>query len=176
MTKKDLLSVASKVLGLYLIVVSLNIVIMSISTGISSFNYYMAQQGVLKALFEFLRILLVFIPLSLYFIGAFVLIKKSDVVAEKLCRNDEEKELKVNLEKKDLIDFAFVLVGIGSIGRSLLELVMFFSNLANKLNYGAEFAKHIWPQFFEFLILLLFGLFLIFGSKRLTDFIEKVRK
>jgi hypothetical protein len=176
MTKKDLLSVASKVLGLYLIVISLNIVIMSISTGISSFNYYMAQQGVLKALFEFLRVLLVFIPLSLYFIGAYILIKKSDIVADKLCRNDVNEELKINLEKKDLIDFAFVLVGIGSIGRSLLELVIFFSNLANKLNYGAEFAKHIWPQFFEFLVLFLFGLLLVFGSRRLTDFIEKIRK
>ncbi len=173
MTKRDILSVASKVLGLYLIVISLNIVIMSISTGISSFNYYMGQQGVLKVLLVFL---IVFIPLSLYFIIAFILIRKSDIVAEKLCRGDVEKELIINLGKKDLIDFAFVLVGIGSIGLSLLNLVKFLSVFVNKLNYGAEFAKRLWPQFFEFLILLLFGLFLIFGSKRLTDFIEKIRK
>jgi len=176
MTKKDILSVACKVLGLYLIVVSLNIVIMSISTGISSFNYYMAQQGVLKALLVFLKVFLVFIPLSIYFIGAYILINKSDLIAEKLWRGDVDKELRINLEKKDLIDFAFVLVGVGSIGRSLLELVRFISNIVNKLNYGAEFTKSLWPQFFEFLILLLFGLFLIFGSKRLTDFIEKTRK
>jgi len=176
MTKKDILSVASKVLGLYLIVISLNIIIMSISTGVSSFDYYMAQQGVIKAFLEFLRVFLVFIPLSLYFIGAYILIKKSDMVAAKLCRDNTGEELKINLEKKDLIDFAFVLVGIGSIGLSLLNLVRFISILSNKLNYGAEFTKRLWPQFFEFLILFLFGLFLIFGSKRLTDFIEKVRK
>ena len=167
MTKKDILSVASKVLGLYLIVISLNSVIMSISSGITSFDYYMAQQGVLRALLEFLKFFLVLIPLSLYFIGAYILIKKSDLIAEKLCRGDVDKELRINLEKKDLMDFAFVLVGIGSIGLSLLNLVQFISVFVNKLNYGVEFAKSLWPQFFEFLILLLFGLFLIFGSKRL---------
>jgi len=155
MTKKDLLSVASKVLGLYLIVISLNIVIMSISTGISSFNYYMAQQGVLKALLVFLKVFLVFIPLSIYFIGAFILINKSDIIAEKLCRDNADEELKVSLEKKDLMDFAFILVGIASIGRSLLELIRFFSSLVRKLNYGAEFTQHIWSSFFNFLVLFL---------------------
>lgn len=176
MTKKDILSVASKVLGLYLIVVSINIVIMSVSTGVSSFNYYMIQQGVLKALLGFLEVFLILIPLSLYFVGAYILIKKSDLIAEKLCRGDVDKELRINLEKKDLMDFAFVLVGIGSIGLSLLNLVRFISIFVNKFDYGAEFAKRVLPQFFEFLILFLFGLFLIFGSKRLTDFIENIRK
>jgi hypothetical protein len=176
MTKKDLLSVASKVLGLYLIVVSINSVIMAISAGVSSFDYYILRQGVLRALLEFLRFFLVFIPLSIYFIGAYILIKKSDMVAGKLCRDNTGDELKINLEKKDLIGFSFILVGIGSIGHSLLNLARFISIYANRLHYGAEVSKRLWPSLFEFLVLFLFGLFLIFGSKRLTDFIEKIRK
>jgi hypothetical protein len=176
MTKKDLLSVASKVLGLYLIVVSIDSVIMSISAGVSNFDYYILRQGALRALFEFLRFFIGFVPLSLYFIVAFVLIIKSDMIAGKLCRDNTGDELEINLEKKDLIDFAFILVGIGSIGHSLLNLVRFISVYANRLYYGAEFSKRLWTSFFEFLALFLFGVFLVLGSKRLTDFVENIRK
>lgn len=173
MTKKYILSTASKVLGLYLIVVSLNSIIISISTGVSSFSYFLGQEGVLKALYKFLSVFVALIPLGLYFIGAFILINKSDIIAEKLYRDNVDKELKVILEKKDLIEIAFILVGVSSIGRSLLELVRLFCNLTNKLKYSAEFTQNIWVSFFNFLVLFLFGLFLIFGSKRLTDLLEK---
>lgn len=176
MTKKDLLSVACKFLGLYVVIISINMVVGTMSAGLSSFNLFLLHRGFLKVFLQFFRFLLVLVPLCVYAAGAYLLLLKSDMVAEKLIRDTKENKLKINLEKKDLMDFAFVLVGIGSIGYSLSELARFFGVFINRLTFGHTLRGSIWPSLFGFLFLFLFGLFLIFGSKRLTDFIENIRK
>ena len=176
MTKKDLLSVACKVLGLYVLVISINMIVGAMSASLSSFNLFLLHRGVLQIFLQFCSFLLVLIPLCIYAAGTYLLLMKSDTIAEKLIRDNGKDKLKINLEKKDLMDFSFFVVGIGSIAYSLLELAKFFGGFFNRLSFGHNFRGSVWSFLFGFLLLFLFGLFLILRSKELTDFIEKKRK
>jgi len=159
-----------------LIVISINMIVGAMSAGLSSFNLFLLHRGFLKVFLQFCSFLLVLIPLCVYAAGAYLLLMKSDMIAEKLIRDTKENKLKINLEKKDLMDFSFFVVGIGSIAYSLLELARFFGGFINRLSFGHNFRGSIWSSLFGFLLLFLFGLLLILRSKKLTDFIEKIRK
>ena len=172
MTKKDILIVANRILGIYLLIrafESLQIVGMAIAT--------LRPLSLEEEIQDYWFLIGTLIPFLLLIVAAFCLIKWADLIATKLCHKDKPHEIKKGIKKEEIQEVAFSAVGVFIIANALPRITQIVINFS----YQGELLKRKlilsgWSSLAGLIVQLIIGFFLIFGSKGLVQLIQKCRR
>jgi len=164
MTKREIFAVASKILGIYLLVRGLELFAMNFPFAIT-----VLHQG-----FEGIWYLLVGLAsLSLYLGGAFCLITWADSIAAGLSGKEEDPEVKAVVEKDSLQQIAFSAVGVFIIAAALPRISQTVANLS--VQWSEIERLRIWAAIVGIVLQMAIGIYLFFGSKGLVGLFKKCR-
>jgi hypothetical protein len=162
MTKRDVLSVALKIMGVYCLFTAI-VSIPTIGFGIS-----MATQ-----VYGEVWMLITSIMYPIWLIGfAYVFIQFSEVFAEKLIPEDTQiPSVDMSQLEKPIFVLAVRIIGVISLARGVPELVKFIV-LSPTWRYEAMTARS-WENMAGGIALLGFGIYLLSGGKQLVAFAFK---
>ncbi|MDD4879647.1 MAG: hypothetical protein PHR22_04245 [Candidatus Omnitrophica bacterium] len=189
MTKKDILSIACKIFGIYLLIqilVSSQNIIFVIGSLLSSTSSEWGNYNRDNLIFLVSFIL----PILIFLYAAIYLIKNSDLLGEILCGKVSGDNIQCSLDKDTLRQVLFSSVGVfiianalvsisSTLGRMLYQYYMRESISANmKLPANMLVLKSIdlTVPFITFIVELIVGLYLIFGSNKLVVLINRHSK
>jgi uncharacterized membrane protein YbhN (UPF0104 family) len=165
MTKRDILSVALKIIGFNFILYSL-IVVMSILQYISLFNNPIAKEyhlvlGLGGNIITFILVLA----------GAYILLRFSDKIAEKLIPIDKEVHIfVVDNWQKDVFSLALRIIGVVTLVKNIPHLVGEFIESPTYIDIikNASISQIIYR-----LLIITIGIYLLLGGKHLVKIIFK---
>jgi len=184
MTKRDILSIACKILGIYLLVrviESSQFVVM----GLQYLIDFLRQRatGVEFMIAAFL------VPFLIYIYAAFYFIKRSDAIAERLCGTNTSGNIQGAIDKDTLQQVLFSAIGVFIIANALTSLIHVFTMLLSQ-NFSRESISQVtqlppymfavkpvdltWP-IIRFIANSVIGLYLILGSSKLVALIKKLQ-
>ena len=172
MSAKELLAIGVRLLGIWLIVSSLN----SLTLGVS---YVIGQAWADKTISSSFMMYLPFLGLAIgkALIG-FLLIKFPYFVASKLIPKTNVDNTQINWEEKLVERIGFVLLGVYILSWAIPDLihivVYFVQNKDYSPNGTIDFATNK-LNFIVTLVEISIGLFLILGSQGVVNVIHKIR-
>lgn len=165
MTKREIFAVASKILGIYLLVRALE------ST--ATIGYFIA--ALRKADDVSFYLFGGVIPFLLYLAVGFCLIKWAEPIAAKLSGKEEASVAEGALEKDALQAIAFSAVGVFIIAAALPRITQIIVNLSVQGPMRPEVVLRTWGTIVGFVLQLGIGIYLFFGSKGLVGLLKKIK-
>ena len=172
MTKKDILIVANRILGIYLLIRAFELFQM-VGMAIATLRQLSLEEEIQGYWF----LIGTLVPFLLLIVAAFCLIKWADPIATKLCYKDKPHEIKKSIKKEEIQEVAFSAVGVFIIANALPRITQIIINFS----YQGELLKRRlilsgWSSLAGLIVQLIIGFFLIFGSKGLVQLIQKCRR
>ncbi|MDD5258990.1 MAG: hypothetical protein PHD29_03420 [bacterium] len=162
MTKKDILTLACKILGLYLLIILL-FQIEGLLLSISSLFLTKGQR------LEIYQSIIILVPFIIYTCLAIFLIKKSNIVANKLNLHDDKIITNINITKDELQESAYNIIGIVLIANAIIGIPK------QAIRFGDRFTTVIYTGIIITLIQIVIGIYLVLGSKGLVKLITKLK-
>jgi hypothetical protein len=175
MHQSKLASLALKILGIYCIIRFFEFFFSGFSQLAFSFltpsDNWLSQWAIsLSAL----------LPLIFLLTAAFILIRYSDVIAKRLFYKDEPISLSKDGISEGWYVFAFSIIGatllVWEIPSNLAQIVVNFSipEIPDHLHIHKEAERAGWILIIHAIIKLGIGLYLVFGAKKISDFLVKI--
>ena len=182
MTKRDILSIACKILGIYLLVRAIE----SLQFGVMGLQYlidFLLQRATGG---EFM-IVAFLVPFLIYIFAAYYFIRRSDAIAERVCGTNTSGIIQGAVDKDILQQALFSAIGVFIIANALTSLIhtftMFLSQIYSKesISQATKIPTYMfeitpvhlmWP-IIRFIADSVIGLYLIFGSSKLVALIKK---
>lgn len=135
MTKRELLEVALKVIGVYIVTVCCD----TIFYVMKSIYYFYSEDYI----GDFIILILNISRLVLFGTVSFILLNKTNIISKKLIGNGEGVFL-LNLAKKDLLVISLLILGLYIIYFSIDELILVYSNAIISLDkWEASELRHL---------------------------------
>lgn len=161
MTKRDVLSVALKIIG----VICMLYAIFDISFGLSALSWQSRSRE--ETGFHWLVAAAIAAPVLL-FCMAYVLLKWGDAIANRLIRDDAQlPTVGAGQWEKPVFSLAMRILGAVSIMRTVSLLLR---ELA-RTPFRAFFMAHSWGDIAGLAVILLIGLYLLFGARHIVEFL-----
>jgi len=162
MGRKDIIAVACKIFGIYMLLQTLDLVS---RVTVWHFGFY---EGSWAA-----RIALIF-TFVLYAGVSYGLLMRSDAIADILAGREEGKVIGVALDRDSLMQVALVVVGIFLVADFLSFFPSAVGNISLKV--PGQAAWYSWSMLVVVLTRLAIGAFLILGSRGLTRALGRLRQ
>lgn len=174
MAKKDIFSVACKVIGIYCLVRAVEALVALVEPAASTFRPGPADLFTLMGL---LYMMIALIPVILLIAGGIYLIRRGDLIAARLAGADEAA-VAGGIERDTLQEVALTTAGIVILAQVLPripQIAAYFSYAYRQSRAGVRgsFAFNAWGSLSGFIIHLLIGFYLVFGSRSLARWIKK---
>lgn len=171
MTKKDILSIACKIFGIYLLIrvlESFQLVAMAVS-------FLFQAPSIVEDVTNIWFFISTVVPFLLFIAVAFCLIKWSDDIAEKLYGQRGENNIKDAIDKDTLQEIAFSAIGVFIIAAALPEIPQLVVNLSVQGPMREVAISGARLLSVKFILKIAIGAFLFFGSKNLIKLLKKFR-
>jgi len=167
MTKRDILELAIKIIGVYMIILILNF-IHSILISIP-WIFERREHNILLFIISYT------ISVLIYFIVAYNFIFRADSLANIICKEDKSLEFNSSIQKETIQEIAFTIVGIYLIAIALPKITDGIINII----YQGRLKNIQFTQGFYYIVNSIvqigIGIFLVLGSKGIVNTIKKLR-
>ena len=170
MTKRDILAVANKILGIYLLVRALES-LQTMGMAVSTLKQLSPTEGIQGSWFLIGSI----VPFLLFIGASFCLIRWSNPIAAKLCVRDKTNNVKGGIEKDLLQEIAFSTVGVFVIANALPRITRIIVHLSYQGQWKERIVSSTWGSIVGIVVELAIGIYLIFGSKGFVGLLKKCR-
>ncbi|MDA3839184.1 MAG: hypothetical protein PF574_09425 [Candidatus Delongbacteria bacterium] len=168
MTKKDILAVANKILGIYLVIRAIES-LETIALAVKSVKRLLPSEWT-RAIWVLSASI---VPFLLYIGLSFCLIKWANPIAAKLCARDLTNGEISGIGKDALQEIAFSTVGVFIIANALPLLTQIITQLSYQGEWKQRIAPGMWVIIAGVAIQLAIGIYLFFGSRRLVGLLKK---
>lgn len=171
MRKRDILIIANKILGIYLLVRALEM-LQTIGMAVSTLPQLSSDEGMQGIWFLIGSI----VPFLLLIAAGLCLIKCADSFATKLCVGEKINDMEGNIERDVLQEIAFSTLGVFVIVNAIPRITQIIVNLSIQGQWRERVLLGTWGAIIGFVIQLAIGIFLIFGSKGLVGLLKKCHR
>jgi len=167
MAKRDIIAIASKISGLYMLLRAVE----EISPIVRMIVYWVTGYSP-----NMPRFMLSFsaLSLALFVIVSFCLIKGADSVAGILCAGEERGEIKGTLDPATIEQIAFVAIGVFVLANGIGSVVRVGVRLG--LERGAMWSRGDLGELIALGARLAIGAYLVLGSRGLARIIDNLRR
>jgi len=167
MTKRDILELAIKIIGIYMIILILNF----IHSILISIPWIFERQEHNSLLF----IISYTISVLIYFIVAYNFIFRADSLANIICKEDKSLECNSSIQKEIIQEIAFTIVGIYLIANALPKITDAIINIIQQGRFKNIQFTQGFSYIVDSIVQIGIGIFLVLGSKGLVNSIKKLR-
>jgi len=167
MTKRDILELAIKIIGIYMIILILNF-IHSILISIP-WIFERREHNSLLFLISYT------ISVLIYFIVAYNFIFRADSLANIICKEDKSFGGSNNIQKETIQEIAFTVVGIYLIANALPKITDAIINIIQQGRFKNIQYTRGFTYIISSIVQIGIGIFLVLGSKGLVNSIKKLR-
>lgn len=184
MMKKDILSIACKIFGIYFLVRAIES-----SQFVGTSLMYLIDTLRQRASGGGFMIVSFLVPFLIYIYAAFYFIRRSDAIADRLCGANTSGSIQGAFDKDTLQEVLFSAIGVFIIANALASLIHAFTMLLGQ-NYSRESISQLtklpaymfkvepidltWP-IIRFIANSTIGLYLIFSSNKLVILLKKLQ-
>lgn len=167
MTKRDILKLAIKIIGIYIIILILNF-IHSILISIPWIFERQEHNGLLFIISYTISVLI-------YFIFAYNFIFRADSLANIICKEDKSLECNSSIQKETIQEIAFTIVGIYLVANALPKITDAIINIIQQGRFkNIQFTRGF-SYIVDSIVQIGIGIFLVLGSKGIVNTIKKLR-
>jgi len=167
MTKRDILELAIKIIGIYMVILILNF----IHSILISIPWIFERQEHNSLLF----LISYTISVLIYFIVAYNFIFRADSLANIICKEDKSFGESNNIQKETIQEIAFTVVGIYLIAIALPKI----TDVIISIILQGRFKNIQYTRGFTYIISSIvqigIGIYLVLGSKGIVNTIKKLR-
>ena len=167
MTKRDILELAIKIIGIYMVILILSLIHMILISMSTLFK--------MKETNNLLFIISYTISSIIYFIVAYNFIFRADSLANIICKEDKSFGESNNIQKETIQEIAFTVVGIYLIANALPKI----TDVIISIILQGRFKNIQYTRGFTYIISSIvqigIGIYLVLGSKGLVNTIKKLR-
>ena len=173
MGKRDIIEVAVRIIGINFAI--------SVLPSFISFGTVFCNEIMRENSSAIIMMLLANVMFVLFYFGAgYLLIIKAKWIAGMLY-SEEDNKTSINIKKEELLDILIIFIGVYALLDSIKLGVQISVLILNKSQYyvsGASvyFNDQIKKDLITFCLKVGLGIYLIVGSKKLSDYILKIRK
>ena len=167
MTKRDILELAIKIIGIYMIILILNF-IHSILISIP-WIFERREHNSLLFLISYT------ISVLIYFIVAYHFIFRADSLANIICKEDKSLECNSSIQKETIREIAFTIVGIYLIANALPKITDAIINIIQQGRFKNIQFSFGFSHLVSSIVQIGIGIFLVLGSKGIVNTIKKLR-
>jgi len=167
MTKRDILELAIKIIGIYIVILILSL----INTILTFITNLIRMQDINNSLF----IISYTISIIIYFIVAYNFIFRADSLANIICKEDKSLECNSSIQKETIQEIAFIIVGICLIAIAIPKITDAIINIIQQGRFkNIQFTRGF-SYIVDSIVQIGIGVFLILGSKGIVNSIKKLR-
>jgi hypothetical protein len=177
MAKRDIFSIASKILGLYMLVRTVE----SLQFAMTGFAMVIGTPGF--SLFNlsrmegrFWQLAVSNLPVLFFAAASFCLIVWADEIAKALCAGEESSEIKGALDKDTLQQIALITVGVFVIAHAFSIMTQVVVRMLYLSAYARTMPDFFWSDLLSHGVELAIGVYLVLGAKGLVKIINKIRR
>jgi len=167
MTKRDILELAIKIIGIYMVILILNF----IHSILISIPWIFERQEHNSLLF----LISYTISVLIYFIVAYNFIFRADSLANIICKEDKSFGESNNIQKETIQEIAFTVVGIYLIANALPKITDAIINIIQQGRFKNIQYTRGFTYIISSIVQIGIGIFLVLGSKGLVNSIKKLR-
>jgi len=167
MTKRDILELAIKIIGIYMVILILNF-IHSILISIP-WIFERREHNSLLFLISYT------ISVLIYFVVAYYFIFRANSLANIICKEDKPFRESNNIQKETIQEIAFTVVGIYLIANVLPKITQSIITLIQQGRFKNIQFSYSFSHLISSIIQIGIGIYLVLGSKGIVNTIKKLR-